>query len=200
MCRRSVSSFVSPGPRVPMPPPSRESAAPLPERRGSMYLSCAISTCTLPARLCARWAKMSRISIVRSTTRTSVSFSRLRICVGVSSRSKMISSIALSSQKVRISCTMPLPTHVAVSGAGRFCVSVATGSAPPLFASSQSSSSELSASYSPVSSATSSARSGRILFSVYSINRFLSVSVSRAAWGAAVPYARTAAGPPPIRR
>jgi hypothetical protein len=33
--RRSVSSFVSPGPLVPMPPPNRESAAPAPTRRGS---------------------------------------------------------------------------------------------------------------------------------------------------------------------
>ena len=35
MCRRSVSSWLSPGPRVPMPPPSRESAPPSPVSRGS---------------------------------------------------------------------------------------------------------------------------------------------------------------------
>ncbi len=35
MRRRSVSSFVSPGPRVPMPPPSRDSITPLPVSRGS---------------------------------------------------------------------------------------------------------------------------------------------------------------------
>ena len=38
MRRRSVSSLVSPGPRVPMPPPSRDSAAPAPTSRGSRYL------------------------------------------------------------------------------------------------------------------------------------------------------------------
>ncbi len=38
MRRRSVSSFVSPGPRVPMPPPRRDSAAPEPTSRGSRYL------------------------------------------------------------------------------------------------------------------------------------------------------------------
>ena len=38
MRRRSVSSLVSPGPRVPMPPPSRDSAAPAPASRGSRYL------------------------------------------------------------------------------------------------------------------------------------------------------------------
>ena len=35
--RRSVSSFVSPGPRVPMPPPSRDSASLDPASRGSRY-------------------------------------------------------------------------------------------------------------------------------------------------------------------
>ena len=45
MRRRSVSSFVSPGPRVPIPPPSRESEAPCPVRRGSRYaFGCASST------------------------------------------------------------------------------------------------------------------------------------------------------------
>ena len=38
MRRRSVSSFVSPGPRVPMPPPSRDSAVADPTSRGSRYL------------------------------------------------------------------------------------------------------------------------------------------------------------------
>ncbi len=41
-------------------------------RRGSVYLSCASSTCSLPSRLFARCAKMSRISIVRSMTLSSV--------------------------------------------------------------------------------------------------------------------------------
>ena len=36
--RRSVSSLVSPGPRVPMPPPRRDSAALDPTSRGSKYL------------------------------------------------------------------------------------------------------------------------------------------------------------------
>ena len=68
MRRRSVSSFVSPGPRVPMPPPSRDSAVPDPTSRGSRYFSCASSTCSLPSRVRARRAKMSRISCVRSMT------------------------------------------------------------------------------------------------------------------------------------
>src|SRR5215218_4017451 len=75
--RRSVSIFVSPGPRVPMPPPPatrppacRDSDSPQPRSRGSMYCICASSTWALPSRLLACWAKMSRISAVRSTTLT----------------------------------------------------------------------------------------------------------------------------------
>ena len=86
--RRSVSSLVSPGPRVPMPPPSRDSAAPAPTRRGSRYFSCASSTCSLPSRVRARRAKMSRISCVRSTILRPTSSSMCRSCAGVSSLSK----------------------------------------------------------------------------------------------------------------
>ena len=39
MWRRSDSSFVSPGPRVPIPPPRRDMLVPLPPRRGSRYFS-----------------------------------------------------------------------------------------------------------------------------------------------------------------
>ena len=69
MLRRSVSSWVSPGPRVPMPPPSCDMALPRPVRRGSMYSSCASSTCNWPSRVRAWRAKMSRMSCVRSRTR-----------------------------------------------------------------------------------------------------------------------------------
>ena len=41
---------------------------PAPTSRGSRYFSCASSTCSLPSRVRARRAKMSRISCVRSTT------------------------------------------------------------------------------------------------------------------------------------
>ena len=67
--RRSVSSFVSPGPRVPMPPPSRDSAVARSRPAAAAgTCSCASSTCSLPSRVRARRAKMSRISCVRSTT------------------------------------------------------------------------------------------------------------------------------------
>ena len=67
--RRSVSSCVSPGPRVPTPPPSRSRCCHIPRMRGRLYSSCASSTWSLPSALTACCAKMSRISCVRSTTR-----------------------------------------------------------------------------------------------------------------------------------
>ena len=68
--RRSVSSCDSPGPRVAdAPPPRRSRCCHMPRIRGRLYSSCASSTWSLPSALRACWAKMSRISCVRSTTR-----------------------------------------------------------------------------------------------------------------------------------
>ncbi len=92
MRRRSVSSLVSPGPRVPMPPPRRESAWPCPESRGSMYFNCASSTCRRPSAVRARRAKISRINCVRSMTLIPIALSRLRCCVGVRSWSTISTS------------------------------------------------------------------------------------------------------------
>ena len=86
--RRSISSFVSPGPRPPMPPASRESESSLWASRGSRYLSWASSTWSLPSALCARWAKMSRMSWVRSSTLRLVSSAMCRLCDGLRSWSK----------------------------------------------------------------------------------------------------------------
>ena len=67
--RRSTSSCVSPGPRVPTPPPpGARGASTGAVSRGSRYWSCASSTCSLPSRLRARCAKMSRMSALRSMT------------------------------------------------------------------------------------------------------------------------------------
>ena len=61
--------------RPPAPPACRDSDSPQPRSRGSMYCIWASSTCALPSRLLACWAKMSRISAVRSTTLTLTTFS-----------------------------------------------------------------------------------------------------------------------------
>ena len=76
--RRSTSSWVSPGPLVPMPPASRESWVPRPRRRGSRYRSWASSTWARPSWVRAFWAKMSRITAVRSIAVRPRIFSRLR--------------------------------------------------------------------------------------------------------------------------
>ena len=68
---------------------ARERVVLLRPRRGSVYLSCASSTWSLPSRLSARCAKMSRMSCVRSITLRSVASSMARACAGVRSRSKM---------------------------------------------------------------------------------------------------------------
>ena len=64
--RRSVSSCDSPGPRVPTPPPRRSRCCHMPRMRGRLYSSCASSTWSFPSAVVACWAKMSRISCVRS--------------------------------------------------------------------------------------------------------------------------------------
>ncbi len=61
--------LLSPGPRVPTPPPRRSRCCHIPRMRGRLYSSCASSTWSFPSALRACWAKMSRISCVRSTTR-----------------------------------------------------------------------------------------------------------------------------------
>ena len=59
----------------------------MPRIRGRLYSSCASSTWSLPSALTACWAKMSRISCVRSTTRAWRAFSSVRCWEGLSSSS-----------------------------------------------------------------------------------------------------------------
>ena len=88
--RRSVSIWDSPGPRVPMPPPSRSRWVHRPRMRARLYSSCASSTWSLPSAEAAWSAKMSRMIAVRSITGTPVSCSRLRSWRGSSSSSQAI--------------------------------------------------------------------------------------------------------------
>ena len=80
--RRSVSNWVSPGPRSPMPPFCRSRWVQPRTSRVARCDSCASSTCSLPSKLRARWAKISKIKPLRSNTRRPVSFSRLRSWLG----------------------------------------------------------------------------------------------------------------------
>jgi hypothetical protein len=112
--RRSVSSCDSPSPpRMPMPPFCRDKWPQNRVRRGSRCWSCASSICSLPSRVRARWAKMSRISDVRSRILQLKIFSRLRLCAGERSSSKITVSTSCRRQKSANSSALPLPMNVA---------------------------------------------------------------------------------------
>ena len=87
MIRRSVSSWLSPGPREPIPPWVRDRWVHSLVRRGSWYSSWASSTWRRPSWVWAWSAKMSRISRLRSMTLTLSSSSRARCWAGDSSSS-----------------------------------------------------------------------------------------------------------------
>ena len=69
----------------------------------------------------ACWAKMSRISCVRSITRASSAFSRKRCCAGSSSSSTSRLSALDSSKRSLSSSSLPLPTYVRCAGRARCC-------------------------------------------------------------------------------
>ena len=135
MWRRSVSSCVSPGPRVPMgdePPEAvcRTRWVHMPVRRGSRYLYCASSTCNCPSRVLARWAKISRMSPERSSTFTPSSSDRTRIWEGESSLSKTARSHSFASISSLSSFTLPSPRKLRGSGAGLAWIMEAIASPP----------------------------------------------------------------------
>ena len=130
MMRRSVSSWVSPGPRRPMPPRIRERWVHIRVRRGSRYSSCASSTCSLASWLRARVEKMSRMTSGRSITRTLSSRSRLAPWTGLSSSSKMTSVAPASATAAATSSTLPSPMSVAGLGDAICCEMRPTTSAP----------------------------------------------------------------------
>ena len=82
----------------------------LPRMRGRLYSSCASSTWSFPSADVACWAKMSRISCVRSMTRVSSAFSRNRCWAGSSSSSTMRLSAPASRNRSFSSSSLPLPT------------------------------------------------------------------------------------------
>ena len=116
MRRRSSSILVSPGPLAPMPAPPatrppawRDMDSPQPRRRGSRYSSWASSTWALPSRDLACWAKMSRMTAVRSTTLASTTSSRARRWEGASSPSTMTVSAPTAATVSASSLALPDP-------------------------------------------------------------------------------------------
>ena len=88
----------------------------MPRMRGRLYSSCASSTCSFPSALTACWAKMSRISCVRSTTRASSAFSSALLL----HRVELVVDEEHVCSRVREDCfssaSLPLPTYVRGSG------------------------------------------------------------------------------------
>ena len=74
-----------------------------------MYSICASDTWALPSRLVACWAKMSRISAVRSMTLTLTAFSSALSWPGDSSPSQMTVSAPVASTISRNSWALPEP-------------------------------------------------------------------------------------------
>ncbi len=107
----SISSFISPGPRPPIPPISLDMTLPFPVNRGNRYFSCASSTCTFPSLLWARRAKMSRISWERSITFNSVSSPIAFTWEGFSSWSKMSRVAPLLRALMTSSFNFPSPSR-----------------------------------------------------------------------------------------
>ena len=151
--RRSSSILVSPGPREPIPAPPatrppawRDIDSPQPRRRGSRYSSWASSTCALPSRDLACWAKMSRIRAVRSTTLTLTTSSRLRRWDGLSSPSTTTVSAPVSATMSPSSAALPEPRNVAASGLSRGWMRASSTWDPAVSASAASSAIDTSAS------------------------------------------------------
>ena len=187
MRRRSISIFVSPAPRVPMPPACRDIASPQPRRRGSRYCNCASVTCALPSFERACWAKMSRINHVRSTTFTFSRSSRVRNCDGVRSPSQITVSARFATTASRSSITLPEPMNVDGSGASRRCTSASSTLDPAVSARRASSVIERSTSSADPSvqtptSTTRSRRTCRYSASLMSSSSVERPSTRRSAW------------------
>ena len=112
----------------------------------------------------ARWAKMSIMRALRSSTVRPMISSKARIFPGESSLSKMTMVEAVASASIRTSWALPSPMKLWGSGLGRFC-SILPVQKPPAVSSRASSSSKLSsvavcslvkqAAFSPTSTARS---------------------------------------------
>ncbi len=108
--RRSISSLrLARSPAADAAGQARHGRVPLPTRRGSMYFSWASSTWSLPSRDRARWAKMSRISWVRSMTLSAIWSVMERIWDGFSSWSKTMIVAASWRAWMASSWSLPVP-------------------------------------------------------------------------------------------
>ena len=116
---------------MPIPLRTRSRWAHMRRNRGSMYSSCANSTCSFASLDRARVAKMSRMSSVRSMTRKPVASSML---LALRRRQLLVEEVVSDacdvSIRVRSSSIFPRPRYVAGSGRSRRCVISSTTMAP----------------------------------------------------------------------
>jgi hypothetical protein len=104
-----------------------------------MYFSCASSTWSLPSRVSARCAKMSRMSCVRSSTLRSVTAAMDVAWAGARSRSKISTSASRCRARSTTSSSLPRPSTKRGSMWSRTWVTASTTSTPAVRASSRSS-------------------------------------------------------------
>jgi len=140
-----------------------------------MWRNCASSTCSFPSKLRARWANISRIRPLRSSTRHCRPCSRLRSWLGLSEALEMTSSALLSATLRLRSSTLPLPMKKRESGRIRVLVSSPTIMAPAELASSLNSSRSLDSGARPGLACSRIARSPLCGRSNNSTHRFLVV-------------------------
>ena len=128
-------------------------------RRVARCESCASSTCSLPSKLRARCAKISKIKPLRSNTRRPVSFSRLRSWLGVKVWSTSTTSAVFASAQARISSALPDPTKYLGSGRARDASTEPTPSVPAEAAKAANSAVSLGSTGCPIPTPTRTARS-----------------------------------------
>src|ERR1044071_5351055 len=162
---------------MPIPPFCRDKWPQNRVNRGSKYWSCANSICSLPSRVRARCAKMSRINEVRSRTLQLKIFSRLRLCPGESSSSKITVSTSARLQWRANSSALPLPINVAAHGPAIFWVPSPITTPPAVTANSESSSRESPEPFLDLSS-TPTRKTRSVFRSRVSIKAFNSVRLS----------------------
>ena len=105
----SSSIFFSPGPLVPIPPPSLEREDLSPTSLTAAYFNCASSTCILPSPVLALFANISSINMVLSTTLVSSILSKFLSCAGLSSSSQSTPSASMYKSISFNSSSLPFP-------------------------------------------------------------------------------------------
>ena len=98
----------------------------------------------MPSRVLARWAKMSRMSALRSSTVVFKISSSVRVCEGVRSLSKMTMFAPVDKTSWRTSSALPSPMNERGSGVCLFCRILPAHSPPAVLSRASSSSSVVS--------------------------------------------------------